>query len=458
MLKKAREVLAILDRQNRELAERGCELVDLFRRQRKPAVLQELQEQLWCALTHAEDEIQRLGERETRRKARSRGVRLGPAKARLRERRLNVIQRRRQFFEERRMILRHLGDACAWMVLRESTRFVAPLHEERSHRLPRGHGAIGPRYVMQQAHGTGEFFVVNTDLTRCSGIGDLIVVPVNDRWISPLILEVKTQQAVEEAITIKLHFPVPENSVDLELLADFCEKVGFRGEPAKSISTRKTKRQVEEMQSRSQRVVELITSIGGTFEPAQREHWRIIERVLRRAKQVGAAYDIAEPDVFFAGVRNEIQDNCVRTTWRLLDFVLEGGLGINVENIAGASSDDFQKHTALSALVPPIPMWRLPLDLRVQLLNGEIVFFCFSSKGVWKNAFSSEGVELLEREDYWILSRGKAKFRLDPIETGDLTFGVIFSGISPRAVARVIAEELDRLGTDGSEPPAMVSE
>lgn len=72
-----------------------------------------------------------------------------------------------QELNQLRAILRQLGDAVAWAILRSDARIIRPLFAKRTHFLSEGPGLVGPVQLIISAHELGQFLVIDNDVTRC---------------------------------------------------------------------------------------------------------------------------------------------------------------------------------------------------------------------------------------------------------------------------------------------------
>lgn len=85
-----------------------------------------------------------------------------------------------------------------WIAFAQAPSAIRRLFRPQRHTLPAQSGLIGHVLIQQAAHECGRFFVLENDLTRCLGVGDLTVLSLEEPSLPPLSLEVKTSvKAVE---------------------------------------------------------------------------------------------------------------------------------------------------------------------------------------------------------------------------------------------------------------------
>lgn len=179
---------------NRRTAEYGCAVMDEVRRSGlTPAILRDAQDGLRRDLLGTENQL-----REARRHAMGEKHRLSTSAksdSTSREAALKhtqLLDARERALVMRRRMLRQIADGFAWLVLDQDPRLIIPLFEEQTHQLPPREGVGGPAEIARKAHDSGHFFVIENDLTRCLGTGDLTVVFADRHWRQPLAIEVKS--------------------------------------------------------------------------------------------------------------------------------------------------------------------------------------------------------------------------------------------------------------------------
>jgi len=437
-----RQVVRKLDHQNRLIADQGCAWTERLLESLTGSVLNEFQEGLWYQLAETEHHIRALKRREKRRKRRwNRFPKPDREAAEARDQHLQYMEKRRLVLEERRRILRELGDACAWTVLRADSRNIRPLYSgSRTHQTPDGIGAIGPLSVMREANASGKFLALNADLTRYLGIGDLVIVPAEILWVRPMVFEVKTRREGDDVAIWLIGFR-PALPTEEEILAEFSRTTGFEVYPPFPLREREA-RQAQEIQDGSAHALDLWHRIASVLPTSGEIHWRVMEQVLTRARQDGFAFDAIEEGIFYAAVRNAPGDDSEWLTSKCLRRIT--GAGIALTNFHMFSSLELHFSGELSSVVLPIPLWNLPRELRVSLLNEEIYLHSIIHRSVWQRAFQQHRIGWLEEKGWWRLSRGKRHMALDPMETVKLRINVAFSALSPGVIAQNIAQALNK--------------
>lgn len=444
------------DRANLSLAEEGCRQLEIYLAQMSPAALDRFQDWLRTELMTVECYLKRLNVRDRRRKERwKRRGRPDRDAALRRELHLEQVERRKWVMGARRQILRQIGDACAWAVLGINPRVIQPLYAKgRNHYLSDDQGSFGPQSIMKQAHASGRFFVLDVDLTRCLGIGDLVVVPVHDLWIRPLVFEVKTRAAEPGHVAIWLIGANPTTPVDSATQKEFVEVLGLSVEPEQPLRDREV-RQLDEVKAGSYRVNELWQRISRVLRQPEDDHWPVIARVLNRAEQDRIAFDLAEPGVVYAAIREAPGDNSAEEMTELLGKIDKHGFGAR-DGYTLLSSIELNdpQNEAVSSMALPIALWKLDRDQRSMLMNDVLTLLCFFDAKVWEKVIGAEGIVFDEQHGWWRLSRGNDSIALDPHEVLKLKTGLAFGGMSPRAFARAARESLDANTDKGAEDQA----
>lgn len=312
--------------------------------------------------------------------------------------------------------------------------------------LSSGIGMAGPAQVMKEAHATGEFLVLENDLNRCIGYGDLTVTATDGRWVRPLLLEIKSGGEMKEGAKMDLNFisVLTNHPLDAELFRRFQTSVGLQNIENPPELQDRAKRQAAELRERLELLVQVTSRSRPVIGPDSHNLWPVIRRVLSRALQSGYAMDVAEDGIVYLAVRNaplkELRTNVERTK----TLATEYGIRAVGTPITGRSTIDFHRLPALSALVPPIALWPLDTELRARLLTNDLVLRCEYPNDLWERVFQSEGMTLTPDHGGWIVSKASEKLRFGRVDVMRLRNGVALAGLSPRALARNLGRELTR--------------
>lgn len=357
----------------------------------------------------------------------------------------NALSRARdELLNRRRNLLRQLGDAGAWLALRSDPRVILPLHSTiRTHGLSSGIGLLGPVQIALSAHDSERFLVVENDLTRCLGIGDLTVVHAHGRWLRPLSIEVKTKGELQEGAEAEINLitSVSNHPADAGLFQEFVEVLGLE-ERADAQASKAGERQGQEILDRTDILVRVTRRIQDVMPVPKATLWPAMNNVLAKAQQQGFSFDIVENGVAYIGVRTRQGDDVEQAMHRIIRRLRDFGFGVD-QQFAVTTSEDLRTYSFLSAVVPPIAVWPISKPTRVDLLTGAIFFGCIYNPAVWENAFRQHDIAWREDDHGWTLSAGGDRVHLDMIEVRKLTAGVALSGFSPREIAAVVAKMLD---------------
>lgn len=187
-----KRVVDLLDAENRRIALAACLFVDGFRQNATPANLQDAQDFIRLGLLDTRSRLRTDEARRPQRRNRFAARRAREASlARHMKEHLDLLEARVQTLERRRTILRSAADGLAWIALSHQPSAIPRLFRPQTHDLPEQRGLIGPLLVQHAAHRSGRFLVLENDLTRCLGLGDLTVISIDARDVPPISIEVK---------------------------------------------------------------------------------------------------------------------------------------------------------------------------------------------------------------------------------------------------------------------------
>lgn len=73
-------------------------------------------------------------------------------------------------------------------------------------------------------------------------------------------------------------------------------------------------------------------------------------------------------------------------------------------------------------------------------MAGRLYFACIIHPDVWREAMRAEGLSMAEHHGEWAIRTESGVARFDAIEVAKLGLGIAFAGVSPREIARELAE------------------
>ncbi len=431
---------------NRSTAEHACVYLDLVQRVGwKPAHLLDMQAALRRDLLWVESRLRTVrGRAKALRRRLAARAKRDPASRDSVLKHMATLVVRERVLVLRRLLLRQIADAFAWLVLRLDARLILPLYREQTHQLPRGEGLGGPAELARRAMHSGEFLVIENDLTRCLGVGDLTVVFAARRWKHPISYEVKSSARPAWRLGAELQIEaiaaVSDDPADVELHERFTAATGFGDLPA-TMRSREQPAQTAEQLSAAELVRAAKGVVGQRLSGPSRLAWKTLGTVLTRALADGASYDIAERGVVFMAIRS-IEDQAPEAVSKDLFEKVRDLPGFGSE-CKIATSVDLRHNDEWSALALPIVLWPVSQAVRAALLCGELFLACVVRPDAWREAMKSEGLEFTEERRGWTVTGPSKATHIDVLEAGKLTLGVAFSGVSPREIAAGLAASLN---------------
>lgn len=180
---------------------------------------------------------------------------------------------------------------------------------------------------------------------------------------------------------------------------------------------------------------ESLAALPETYDGAS---WRTLANVLERALTGGSSFDFPESGVALPAARRREGHDAVAQLTAIHTRVAAFGPG---SPSVAIGAYEFATTDTLSALAPPVAIWRIPSDVRVAALSQDLFYACQCAPTVWEDAFQSAGLALERVEGWWVIRGGSHAVRFSVFNAKKLEVGVASSGISPRAVAAAILAE-----------------
>jgi hypothetical protein len=155
------------------------------------------------------------------------------------------------------------------------------------------------------------------------------------------------------------------------------------------------------------------------------------------------SYDSRESGVAYlavtAGSTEEVRER-FKDAWDGLEWIEMR------RDFPSITSEDFQEQGWWACLVPPIPLWKLSVDLRTDLLTGDLFFAVVYSPDVLRRALTLLGVRMNEEADGITFALAEKELFLPKLDARRLILGMAFGGVSPTEVAQTIVRLLGRSG------------
>lgn len=413
----------------------GSEMADvILRTGLEPVGLLDGQDRLRQQLRWVEGRLQDLRERAANRDVRiAARIHRKPSLKEIRNAHVALLREQVRLLEREATILRVQGDTYAWLVLDQNPRILLPLYKEGAHRLPAPLSLAGPIMIARKAVQNGKFYIIENDLTRCLGVGDLTITPADRTWRRPFSLEIKTSgKFVERSETeIQGIAAETEHPADLSLAKAFYDAAGLRDMP-EEMRARDDPAQTKELLARAEVLYAATENVHRQISAVSDKPWRTIRTVVSRAMAEGMCWDLSEPGIAFFAVKalngRPDPDALAEVQGKLAD------LGLNV--VDAITSEDFLKKPHWSPLARPIPLWPVPVSARAALLGGDLVFGAATTRGVFEKSLRDAGLTVVDHGDEWELSGPFGTTTLDVIELNKLSLGVVFGGVSPAEIGK----------------------
>lgn len=364
------------------------------------------------------------------------------------DRHQRLLEMREEVLERRRSMLRHIGDAVAWTACRSEPRIIWGLFDsDKDHSMPTGAGAIGHRVVRRRGNASGEYFVVENDLTRCLGIGDLTIVPREARGkhrVYPAELKTHGTPEVGERAHTELHFMVEEGDpTDQEYVAAFAETVGASSATSQTVG-QKVREQREEISEGRQAVAKWLSRLAGGVSPPPQDNLEAMKAALNHGMETGLGFTFPERGrIGYAAIRGEGFE--MKSADQVDEVMKETGLGPDNKHVIRANTAHILRFEDSSTALSPIPLWSLPQEHRALLLSGDLILEARYDSFVLKEAMEERGIKL-ERQSggsHWTfeLPNGQT-VALDFLGMAELTSRITFEGVSPSVFADQLSQVL----------------
>ena len=430
-------------KRNGKLAYDACDAVDYLRDHPTPSVFERVQNELRGGLLYIEEELRWHQRRKARRRTRFAGCDRSNEGIRTltiaHSRELRALE---EALSAQRRLLKQIGDAFAWVALGYNARSIVPyFSERRTHHLPSGIGLVGQASIAIKAHATGKYIVLENDLTRCLGMGDITVVGLN-RPTLPLSIELKSSGAliIGGPLDVQASLAVLQTPEHEQLFEEFSSDTGLATNDSREPIGHPDK-QTAEIAERL--AIAATLSRGSTrVNPGAHDHWAEMEATLADALRHGYGVHTPSNDIAFLGVDLNAPD-AQQSAIAGFEELRVRGFAPKDRKYSALSIKSMHREVTMSWAAPPIALWPVSLEIRAGLLAEQISLVVVTSPDLWQRAFADEGVTLSQGESAWhVTSDSGNTATLDYVEMCALKAGVAFGGLSPRAVAAAVYQEL----------------
>lgn len=443
---------------NREVAQVLCRALEAFRERPSSKLFELLQDEIRSAQMWCEDEARRLGGLIDRRRARFKriigedsecGRRLAEHTAKARE--------RERIVEQRRLMLRQMGDALAWVVLGGNHRVIASNYAPQTHQIPREQGLAGALLVEHELMKTGRYYVLETDLVRCLGTGDLVVVEVDRMGHEPLTLELKSSGELGEGLELGVGIGTVHSEIasHKRLYTEVQEILGAGPAPEGVLDSRRTERQMKDLQERTERMFKLTRSGAETTRRPDSPHWKAVASIIDRALIAGSSFEQLEEGVYRYAVRTRddtFAEDADRVRIRIRDLA-----GASEERLfAEATTFDLALNDEISTIVAPVALWELSPSHRAAILCGDVLVGNIRELNIVDRHLANLGVGMERLDGGYRFTKDGVESLMSDLEFSHVNASAAFTGVSTRGIAVVIAElvetrtERDNGNADGT--------
>ncbi len=366
----------------------------------------------------------------------------------------NLLVERERLVRHTRDILRQAGDGLAWILLGRNPRIIAPLYEPQKHGVPEGVGLAGVLQVQQLLHDSGLYYALESDLVRCVGVGDLLVIPVGGIGLEPLPLELKSSGELVEGAQIGIGIITAYSGAEshARTYEGVVQVLGTAEWENPRVNPR-AERQAAELERRTTGMFRLTRSGAQVLRTPAAPHWRVMEKVLNQACWREWSLDLAEEGVFKFAVRARPGDNVEGSLLKVFERIHELARVSPSNTHITATSTDLDAVDQLSALVLPVVLWPLPRTHRAAILAGELIAGGVRQDGLLERHLARRGITLTEVEGGVELRKEGQICSLPLLEFRRLRVDSALTGRSIADIAQSLSEAFNDDGPVSAVPP-----
>ncbi|HEV7589211.1 MAG TPA: hypothetical protein VGO40_13935 [Longimicrobium sp.] len=442
-----------IEAETRRIAERGCIAIEMLRAEPSSERFQLAQELLLTWLLRVERRQTQLRKRRLAARVHptpiERRVGRKPELGSIRQGHIHALKQRESALSAQANVIRQFGDACAWLLFGGDPCLVRSQYlAGAAHQLPQDLEGFAPFERMREIHQGGRFWVVANDLTRCFTRGDLTIVRAGHPGSVAINEEIKAtliEGSNEVLASINsVRSDDPEHSALHDEFGEEEQRFASNTELARDA---REQRQLDRLGEGTKLALRLIRR-GGSLLPHV-AHWNSVTSAVERAQSSGGAFDFPEPGVAILALRCRPTDDPKNTYQQCVKEIVE----IDERHLSSETRTDvytFLRDPDLSSLVRPIPLWDIPMTVRVTLLAQEVFLGVSIASGTWSSAMQDAGVTWTEENGYWKCEWNGKKTWMSPLDVQAWKVGAQYGQVSPRQLAAQIRSNLEAFETEST--------
>lgn len=351
------------------------------------------------------------------------------------------LGRRDAVYARRRTALRQIGDALAWLALRGDMGAVSAVYDAaKSHFLPPLPSLIGHASLIEQITDRTDLLVIDNDLTRILGAGDLTVITPRSRPLRPFVLEIRTHGDIisDPSTTMTIQGVFVEAGADDGVREQLRQALDFKEGPGPLEGSRK-QRQLQQIAELTEGLYQLLSSERTPLPAPVPAYFSTIERVLRRSEMTGYAFDIPRDGIAYLAV-SQTDGSPVRLE-PALQALARFGVDVSDASWGSVVTLSLGAVPELARVLPPVALWRMSPDLRAKLLNEDLILTGYIRRDLWRRSFGSFGWSFLVTQDHgWRVQKDEEVIELGRDAAVHAQLGVAFLGFDPDNVAEAVVQ------------------
>lgn len=311
----------------------------------------------------------------------------------------------------------------------------------RSHYLPPVASLMGHATLIEQITDRTDLLVLDNDLTRILGAGDLTIVTPRSRPLRSFLLEIRTHGDIDSdpLATVTIQGVFAESGLDDGVREQLRSALDFQEGSGPPRGTRKH-RQLQEIAEKTERLYGVLFGARVRLPAPARLHSGSVVQVLRRAELRGYGFDIPRDGVAYLAVSQS--DGADVNVQPALGALARAGVDVNDDAWGSACTLSVESIPEFAWVLPPVALWWIPPDLRARILNQDLVLTGFVRRDIWERSFAARGWSFEVGEDHgWKIGKLQVARELDWSSAMHAQLGTAFLGFDPDDVVQAIVRE-----------------